>query len=303
MTYQFDLKDIQTKEVSLVDRAANKRKFLLVKRKEGTMGGQSQGLGLEELRGQAEIPPPVLAAVIKMTQSAIEKLISLASDLEGMQKSGDDSADTKKQEGEKGTPLPEDIAKEFRAIMAILESVLQKYPSAAQKKDTNQDGKGDGHLENEELVKSLKELTEKLTGLNKKVEDLEKKAAEVPPPPPVVLPTPVVKGDQGTTDTKDEKEIITKALADSKEDIKKMLDTRGVELTKMFQDAAKEEFGTITKRVESIEKALTGNQDPNAGKGSDDAGYKRNFGMEEVDSKVTEETNPFVSMFGAMDNY
>jgi len=301
MSYEFDLKDVKTKEVSLVDRAAIKRTFLLVKRKEGAMGGQGQGPGMEGPDGKTVVSSSVLKAVIQMAKPAIERLVSLASEMEEMQGVGEEGdPTTDKQEG---SQLSKEIATEFRAIMGILESVLQKYPSAAQKNnDLDPDGKGDRDLENAELVKSIEDLTVNLKALSVKIEELEKKAATPPPPPVSDSDVAPVKKDAESDASKETRAELTKSLGETKEEVKKMLDTRGVELTKMFQDAAKEEFGKVVSRVEAIEKALTGDDTgkPPTGKKED---YKRTYGSEDVDSKVTEESNPFVSMFESVKDF
>lgn len=292
--YFWDLMDIVPKEVSLVDRGANKKKFALVKSEKGgpTMVDELE-LGLEEVKGQ-QVPPPVLKAVIKMTQSAIERLISLAATLEGMQKADDD--DVEKQ---KAGPLPAKLVAEFKAVIAILQSILQKYPAAARKSEEEEAVKENETLE--KLSKDFEGLSGKLEALSKSVDGLK---TEAPPEGDGKKETPPAAP---TMDVEKMKTEIAKAVADGiKEDLTKALDERAKELVGLFQEAAKDEFGDVFKKVAEIEKALGGEGSGEKAGESDDAGtdeYTRNYGREEVETDITKKNNPFTSVFSAMKDF
>jgi hypothetical protein len=302
--YTYDLKDIDTKEVSLVDRAANKRKFLIVKNFGGAGMKTDIELGLEEIKAGI-IPPPVLEAVIKMTQSAIEKLISVASKLEGIQEKGKSNTDTEKA-NDKVNPMPAEFTKEFKNIISILESILQKYPSATQKKE---DAAVSPEKNSETVLAEakLKELNSTFDNLSKKLDDLKVivdkfSVKEIKEMDNSDKDKDVKKAELKAEDKKpgDDKKVEVVPAAINKAEIlsemKKMLDDRGTELVKLFKEAAAEEFKPLFDRVSAIETTLGGNKKPDS---SDTPAkeYERTYGMQESDPKVTEEENPFTSMF------
>jgi hypothetical protein len=302
--YFWDLMDIVPKEVSLVDRGANKKKFALVKSETGGAAMETETeLGKGDAAGKA-LTPPMLKAVIKLTQSAIERLISLASALEGMQKA--DGDDVEKQAAGQ---LPANLAAEFKEVITILESILQKYPSAAQKsvkEDATVEGEkapdNENKVELEKLSKAFEGLAEKLETLSKSVDALQK--AETPPETPPAPPAPPAP----EVDVEKLKKEIAEAVAEGiKTDLTKALDERAKTLVGLFQEAAKDEFGDVFKKVAEIEKAL-GAEGEGSGEtaGESDAGtdeYTRNYGHEETETDITKENNPFASVFHAMKDF
>jgi len=294
--YKWDLKDIDPREVSLVDIPANKKRFAIVKRDGGkAMGGTNEeGTGIEK----QDIPAPVLAAVLKKTQSAIERLISLASNLEGMQKKGEQAGEEGVEKADKA-PLPKAVAGEYRAIIQILEGILSSYPSAAQKGEATA---GDDKLakDEEKVMKKFEEMAKELKDISAAVAEMRKKdepkgGAEE-------------KKEEGAVEKEELKKTLDVAkeeiAKEIKEELTKALDDRAKELVKLFQEAAKEEFGGVFKRVETIEKALGGAETGNKEKkGGDEKPYERNYGHEEVDADVTNEENPFFSIFNTVKDF
>jgi len=137
----FRLRDIETEEVSIVDRAANKRRFLLVKRENGmgdtnlgpevivddngsyaTDGDTSQEdvdvaddtQGIEKQK--FTIPRPVKTAVTRMLTDASVRLASVLKAVEGAEAT-DEKLDM---------PLPAPIAQELRTIAQR----IMGYPAA-----------------------------------------------------------------------------------------------------------------------------------------------------------------------------
>jgi hypothetical protein len=298
--YAYDLKDIETKEVSLVDRAANKRKFLIIKNFGGIGMKTDLELGLDEMKADT-IPPPVLAAVIKMTQSAIEKLISLAAKLEGLQGKSKADTDGTTEKAEKAAPLPAELSKEFKSIIAILDSILQKYPSATQKKEEPAVSP-EKAKEADAAVTKIGELNETFNNLSKKLEDLKvivekfnkektEMSDEKNKEPEKEIKKEEPKGEQKV----ETPQPINKAEILS--EMKKMLDDRATDLVKLFKEAASEEFKPLFDRVSAIETVLGGNKEKDKKDEVPPADYQRNFGMQEGDPKITDEANPFKSIF------
>jgi hypothetical protein len=128
------LHDIQVEEISLVDRPANRRRFLLVKRSDDMQDGELyesddgtflSGLGETETEKAVTMPGPVKEAVASLLKQAIERLSALARQVEGAQ-----SAEEKAQ-----SPLPPEIARGLAAVRTLLGSLAEKYPSPAGKAD------------------------------------------------------------------------------------------------------------------------------------------------------------------------
>lgn len=155
------LHDIRVGEVSVVDRAANRRKWLVVKR-EGDMADQlgdevevdADGTAtavfdedepvevvtlskdddtvddfgrdpadVSPERKQQAIPSPVKDAVSKIVRSAVERLMSIAQALRG----------AKTTDAKTPTPLPASIGRGLRAVAAELQGATQRYPSPTAK--------------------------------------------------------------------------------------------------------------------------------------------------------------------------
>lgn len=101
------LTDMEVEEVSLVDRPANKRPFLVVKRSEG-MGTELRPDGsggftrVAETEKKLELPEGIQAGLVQ----ELEKIGTLATDLAKEVKGG---KEVKPKEGEPPTPLPEEL--------------------------------------------------------------------------------------------------------------------------------------------------------------------------------------------------
>jgi hypothetical protein len=173
------LKDIEVSEVSLVDRAANKRKFLVTKR-EGEMlktkkRKVNKGSGLIDLDGDTDfgtdpghlkaavkkgeaIPAPVKNAVQRALTEATERLMGVVQTVQRAEASSERAP----------RPLPESIGKEVMAVGALLQGILRSYPSPVESEDDKKDE------EKEDTEKSMsssarKSILETLDAVNKRI--------------------------------------------------------------------------------------------------------------------------------------
>ncbi len=157
------LRQIQVDEVSLVDLAANLRRFLVLKRKGGEMSEVDKA-----------IPGPVKQATLRMLTSSLERLMSLVNQLKDM------------PEGEEaeGAPLPKEVADGISSIRESLAAVGEKYPSPKAGEGGMDDGgdPGDakpGEGEEEEKAAVIREVIARLDSLVNKQEEPEALRAEL----------------------------------------------------------------------------------------------------------------------------
>lgn len=160
------LHDIRAEEVSIVDRAANRRRFLLLKRSDdmsdprGAQVIEDQDGNLvtskdEEARKvEMKIPAPVKEAV---ERSATEALNRLQSFVNMVKEAAPTDEDMK-------MPLPEKLGKELQAISGLLGGIGEKYPSPTAKDE-------DGITEDKEVEKSEDAAANKILAA---IEDLKK---------------------------------------------------------------------------------------------------------------------------------
>ncbi|KKN72185.1 hypothetical protein LCGC14_0413220 [marine sediment metagenome] len=194
----FRLFDMLVEEVSLVDRPANKRRFLVVKRRDemaqanaGTEvvvdetgeltakpddGGDGAGDGVGDGEGGGDataaaivaveeaiskaltIPKPVKAAVLRLATEALERQLSLVDTIKSA-KETDEQIDK---------PLPAQVSREIGAIVKLLQGIGERYPSpvagaAAAKSDDETDA-----VALDDLVSALNSITEKVTPIDKR---------------------------------------------------------------------------------------------------------------------------------------
>jgi len=298
-----NLSDIKGKEVSLVDRAANKKKFLLVKSdKEGAMAEEVQFLELESFVGQT-IPAEVLSEVIKSAKVVIDRAVALSEKLESFQKSEDDLDGLSANE----------VVEEFQVVEKVLGSILRNPQPETPNKEDGQ-VKGDEDVKKDEgtkpdadpkgetekvafLEKAFKELTEKVGDLTTSVESL-KKSAEA-------NQDKAKEGDDKGKEDVSKKDEAPAFDADKiLEDVRKEIDERSKKLVSMFQEAATEEFkefGQVLKDVAEIKKALGGEGDTQPeGETKPSA---RTYGHGEEDREITSEENPFFSIFESVKDF
>jgi hypothetical protein len=151
---RFRLRDIIVEEVSLVDRAANRRRFLVVKNVNGgeAMGGTAkkaaaddqqlqQGDALEsnpddqgssedasaEVTEKISLPKAVKEGLMRILTESLERLVSLSNAVK--------EADETEEELEE--PVPEATGKELLKISDLLRGALSKYPSPVSMSDVN----------------------------------------------------------------------------------------------------------------------------------------------------------------------
>ena len=115
---QFRLKDIIPEEISIVNRAANKRRFLVVKKLEGA---QHMKTNITKVA----IPKSVHAAMLRALTESLERLVSVVNGVKGAELT-DDQTDQ---------PIPSELSTEISEISKILTGLLEAYPSPTAKDD------------------------------------------------------------------------------------------------------------------------------------------------------------------------
>jgi hypothetical protein len=121
------LVDMIVQEVSIVDRPANQRRFLIVKRRTPMEGAQvvqkdDGTLTTAEKQGEA-IPAPVQASVLTIVTAAVERLLSVAEALRA----------TPTTDAQVDQPLPGNLAGTVADVARELAGVGERYPSPASK--------------------------------------------------------------------------------------------------------------------------------------------------------------------------
>lgn len=146
---KFRLRDIIVEEVSLVDRAANRRRFLVVKNAggkpmsgtaknaaddqqgqggtpesnpNGEQSGGAAGASAEETQKIA-LPKPVKEGLMRVLTEGLERLVSLSN----MVKEADETDEEMEE------PVPAETGKELMMISDLLRGALSKYPSPMSK--------------------------------------------------------------------------------------------------------------------------------------------------------------------------
>lgn len=176
------LHDISVDEVSTVDRAANRRRFLILKRSD-EMGDSPEVIKDEDGnlitkkpddaadKAELMIPGPVKEAV---TRSATEALNRLQSLVNMVKTAGATDEESK-------TPLPAKIGAELKAVAGMLGGIGEKYPSPMSK---DEDGAGDGEVEKADdgsakILAALEDLKKLLAEPTEKAEDEKPQAPDL----------------------------------------------------------------------------------------------------------------------------
>jgi hypothetical protein len=119
---KFRLRDILVEEVSYVDRAANRRRFLVVKNAKKTLGGQTMDENTQtpvaETK-QGPIPTPVKEGLLRVLTEVLERGVSLTNMIK-------EAEETQEQMAE---PVPAEIGAEMKALCDLLSGALGRYPS------------------------------------------------------------------------------------------------------------------------------------------------------------------------------
>lgn len=128
---EFALRDMLIEEVSYVDRAANRRKFLVVKSAGGSMdqtGKNEDGAPVDASAKDAPITlsTTVKEALLRVLTESLERLVSTVE----MVKAAEETSDTSE------TPMPETLGKEIGTIADLLGGALSQYASAMSKEET-----------------------------------------------------------------------------------------------------------------------------------------------------------------------
>ena len=123
---RFRLRDILVEEVSLVDRAANKRRFLVVK-----SGSTMSKTDEPESVAKVDLPKPVKEGLLRMLTEALERLVSVANLVR----------DANETEEQMQQPVPKSVGAEITKVCELLQGALEKYPSPVAGRDaTAKDG-------------------------------------------------------------------------------------------------------------------------------------------------------------------
>lgn len=288
-----DLSDIKPKEISLVDKPANKKPFLFTKsQKGGKMPENEGGLNLND------VPVSVLKKFIEEMKPSVEKLVSLTTNLEALQKN----------DGGEEDKSSDDVLKEFVGIKKTLDDLVEKCSNieknSKEKTMPDSDKKDDKKTEiPETFAKVMEEFNKKIDGLGEKIEKMEKEQKEEPKKDD--KKDDDVKKDD---DKKDDKDIDTDAIVEKvqkslMEQVEKALDKRAENLVGLFQEAAKEEFKGLFESVAAnkeelskFKKALSGGEPEEDKEGEE---YTRNYGDQEREevASVEHKDNPFHGMF------
>jgi hypothetical protein len=119
------LVDMIVQEVSIVDRPANQRRFLIVKRRTPMEGAQvvQKDDGTLTAKQEGDIPAPVKESVLTTVTAAVERLLSVAEALR--------SAPT--TDAQVDQPLPDNLAGTVADVARELAGVGERYPSPASK--------------------------------------------------------------------------------------------------------------------------------------------------------------------------
>lgn len=119
------LSNIQTEEISYVNRAANKRKFLVIKSASGgelmdpkTVAKQDETTQTDETQKAEMLPKAVKEAMAKTLTEVIERIVSVARAIKDAEETDAEGAGVSAKLGE-----------ELHSIMGALGSLLEKYPS------------------------------------------------------------------------------------------------------------------------------------------------------------------------------
>jgi hypothetical protein len=193
------LEDIRPEEVSTVDLAANRRKFLVVKRDGDSGDGalQSDGNGgfvtatgdqvHIDKQEKLTIPGPVKTQVASAITEALERLASVVNRVKEA-----DETDEKLDQ-----PLPAALVREISAVQAIVDGITRRYPSPSRETAKDEGGEGEGDTAKQKLtipgpvkkaiLQRLTEVMERLMSAAKRVKDAEETDEKVDRPLPVEL--------------------------------------------------------------------------------------------------------------------
>ena len=131
---EFRLHDILVEEVSIVDRAANRRRFLVVKQRGGSVDninkadevGQPTTPPEEkpaEGSGAAGMPSTVKEGILRILTEVLERTVSVANMVK----------DSEETTAASDAPLDNALGVEIKAIADLLGSVISRYPSPVAK--------------------------------------------------------------------------------------------------------------------------------------------------------------------------
>lgn len=177
------LHDIRVDEVSPVDRAANRRRFLIIKRSED-MGDSPEVVKDKDGnlitndgadKANISIPGPVKEAVTRSATEALNRLQSFVN----MVKTATATEEQSK------TPLPAKLGGELKAISGLLGGIGEKYPSPMSKDD------GTGSAAEDDvsakILAAIDDLKKLLAAPAAKADDATPPADPPPAEPPPAL--------------------------------------------------------------------------------------------------------------------
>jgi hypothetical protein len=116
---RFRLHDILPEEVSYVDRAANRRRFLVIKDAKHAGGHQMSDKSAATETKKGPIPTPVKESVLRVLTEVLERGVSLTNMIKEAEETAEQMAE----------PMPPEFASEMRSIAELLTGALSRYPS------------------------------------------------------------------------------------------------------------------------------------------------------------------------------
>lgn len=188
---QFALRDMLIEEVSYVDRAANKRRFLVVKSAGGSMGKTiKKDAGTADKDLPMTLPTAVKEGLLRVLTESLERLVSAVEMVKGAEEVSE--AD--------GVAFPDALGTEIGTIADLLGGALSQY-SSPMSQDKNEDGTPAG---------ALKAIAAALSGVTKEDGTVDAAAlAELVTQLGALLPAPA-----GAAATSDDPTATTEAKAD-----------------------------------------------------------------------------------------
>lgn len=176
---EFRLRDILVEEVSIVDRAANRRRFLVVKQQGGNMADikktDDQAVDAEapassesptDAVTMAAMPSAVKEGVLRILTEVLERLVSVSNQVK----------DAEETSASSDNPLDPTLAGEIKNISELLGGVLSRYPSPVAKAPPC--GSADDEEEKDKINKAEGVLSQGLRSVGEQAMSLAGQCAE-----------------------------------------------------------------------------------------------------------------------------
>jgi hypothetical protein len=236
------LRGFEIDEVSLVDLAANMRRFLILKRKGEEMADDPKPIEKQQ------IPAPVKQAALRMLTKTLERMMELANKVKEAPEGEDEDG-----------KMPPEFGKELRDIGQALNAALddEKYPGAEAKADEGEEDEEDGMAKTlGEVIGRLQSVAACLKGAapsDDALKELKAIGALLDGGAGNSDPSPTAKGSEGdgTVEKKDQKTDEVVHSEEAQAEIKK----RDKAVAKANEEKAKaeEKNAKLEKRMTDME--------------------------------------------------